>query len=131
MHPQKQRSKYICKPESVIEAGNHFVWEFCPGRGSLNVSKHNGSCLNFQLIIFIFYQIGSCWFSNSSSLSCLWIWWRWLYKITINCWSYCSQVFKSFDWTSWCYLWLFKRTMSTTRSATSSHKTSTYTKESP
>lgn len=37
MHPQKQRSKYICKPESVIEAGNHFVWEFCPGRGSLNV----------------------------------------------------------------------------------------------
>ncbi|XP_035795180.1 uncharacterized protein LOC118468469 isoform X1 [Anopheles albimanus] len=37
LHPQKQRSKYICKPEAVIEAGNHFVWEFCPGRGSLNV----------------------------------------------------------------------------------------------
>ncbi|XP_055546069.1 uncharacterized protein LOC129730620 isoform X2 [Wyeomyia smithii] len=37
LHPQKQRSKYICRPEAVIEAGNHFVWEFCPGRGSLNV----------------------------------------------------------------------------------------------
>lgn len=37
LHPQKQRSKYICKPEAVVEAGNHFVWEFAPGKGSLNV----------------------------------------------------------------------------------------------
>lgn len=37
LHPQKQRSKYIAKPESVIEAGNHFVWEFMPGKGHLNV----------------------------------------------------------------------------------------------
>lgn len=37
LHPQKQRSKYICKPEAVVEAGNHFVWEFAPGMGSLNV----------------------------------------------------------------------------------------------
>lgn len=37
LHPQKQRSKYICKPEAVVEAGNHFVWEFVPGKGSLNV----------------------------------------------------------------------------------------------
>lgn len=37
LHPQKQRSKYICKPEAVVEAGNHFVWELIPGRGSLNV----------------------------------------------------------------------------------------------
>lgn len=41
LHPQKQRSKYICKPEAVIEAGNHFVWEFCPGRGSLNVPSNS------------------------------------------------------------------------------------------
>lgn len=41
LHPQKQRSKYICKPEAVIEAGNHFVWEFCPGRGSLNVPANS------------------------------------------------------------------------------------------
>lgn len=33
LHPHKQRSKYICKPELVIEAGNHFVWEFIPGHG--------------------------------------------------------------------------------------------------
>ncbi|XP_030377018.1 uncharacterized protein LOC115625923 [Scaptodrosophila lebanonensis] len=37
LHPQKQRSKYICKPEAVVEAGNHFVWEFAPNKGSLNV----------------------------------------------------------------------------------------------
>jgi hypothetical protein len=37
LHPHKQRSKYICKPELVVEAGNHFVWEYVPGRGTLNV----------------------------------------------------------------------------------------------
>lgn len=38
LHPQKQRSKYIVKPEQVIEAGNHFVWEFMPGKGHMNVA---------------------------------------------------------------------------------------------
>ncbi|XP_024080390.1 uncharacterized protein LOC106668281 isoform X2 [Cimex lectularius] len=37
LHPHKQRSKYICRPEHVIEAGNHFVWEFIPGHGTVNV----------------------------------------------------------------------------------------------
>ncbi|KAK9499218.1 hypothetical protein O3M35_002296 [Rhynocoris fuscipes] len=37
LHPHKQRSKYVCRPEFVIEAGNHFVWEFVPGHGTLNV----------------------------------------------------------------------------------------------
>ncbi|XP_031355186.1 uncharacterized protein LOC116179532 [Photinus pyralis] len=37
LHPHKQRSKYICKPEFVVEAGNHFVWEFIPGHGTYNV----------------------------------------------------------------------------------------------
>ncbi|XP_026480200.1 beta-1,4-galactosyltransferase galt-1-like [Ctenocephalides felis] len=37
LHPHKQRSKYICRPEVVVEAGNHFVWEFIPGHGTLNV----------------------------------------------------------------------------------------------
>ncbi|XP_015511370.1 uncharacterized protein [Neodiprion pinetum] len=37
LHPHKQRSKYICKPEHIVEAGNHFVWEFAPGHGTLNV----------------------------------------------------------------------------------------------
>lgn len=32
LHPHKQRSKYICRPEQVVEAGNHFVWEFIPGK---------------------------------------------------------------------------------------------------
>lgn len=54
LHPQKQRSKYICKPEAVIEAGNHFVWEFCPGRGALNVPSssailHRKLLLSLQL----------------------------------------------------------------------------------
>ncbi|ERL96193.1 hypothetical protein D910_01374 [Dendroctonus ponderosae] len=37
LHPHKQRSKYICRPELVVEAGNHFVWEFIPAHGTLNV----------------------------------------------------------------------------------------------
>ncbi|KAJ8923192.1 hypothetical protein NQ315_001746, partial [Exocentrus adspersus] len=37
LHPHKQRSKYICRPELTVEAGNHFVWEFVPGHGTLNV----------------------------------------------------------------------------------------------
>ncbi|CAG9824682.1 unnamed protein product [Phaedon cochleariae] len=37
LHPHKQRSKYICRPEVTVEAGNHFVWEFVPGHGTLNV----------------------------------------------------------------------------------------------
>lgn len=37
LHPHKQRSKYICKPRDVVEAGNHFVWEFLAGHGTLNV----------------------------------------------------------------------------------------------
>lgn len=37
LHPHKQRSKYICRPELVVETGNHFVWEFIPGHGTLNV----------------------------------------------------------------------------------------------
>ncbi|XP_054284121.1 uncharacterized protein LOC129001015 [Macrosteles quadrilineatus] len=37
LHPHKQRSKYICRPERVIEVGNHFVWEFIPGHGTVNV----------------------------------------------------------------------------------------------
>lgn len=49
LHPQKQRSKYICKPEAVIEAGNHFVWEFCPGRGSLNVPSDSAILHHYRV----------------------------------------------------------------------------------
>lgn len=31
LHPHKQRSKLILRPETVLEVGNHFVWEFMPG----------------------------------------------------------------------------------------------------
>lgn len=27
LHSTRKRSKYICKPEKVVEVGNHFVWE--------------------------------------------------------------------------------------------------------
>ncbi|XP_016839948.2 uncharacterized protein LOC100118938 [Nasonia vitripennis] len=37
LHPHKQRSKYVCRPRDVLEAGNHFVWEFVPGHGTVNV----------------------------------------------------------------------------------------------
>lgn len=49
LHPQKQRSKYICKPEAVVEAGNHFVWEFVTGRGSLNVPADAGILHHYRV----------------------------------------------------------------------------------
>ncbi len=40
-NPQKQRSKYICVPRNVKEAGNHFIWEFHRG-SNLNVPTKYG-----------------------------------------------------------------------------------------
>ncbi|GAB6031050.1 hypothetical protein CHUAL_007864 [Chamberlinius hualienensis] len=37
LHPHKQRSKCIIVPSYVVEMGNHFVWEFIVGKGSINV----------------------------------------------------------------------------------------------
>ncbi|KAH8281404.1 hypothetical protein KR054_000306 [Drosophila jambulina] len=52
LHPQKQRSKYICKPETVVEAGNHFVWEFAPGKGSLNVPPKEAILQHYRVCEF-------------------------------------------------------------------------------
>lgn len=49
LHPQKQRSKYIAKPDAVVEAGNHFVWEFVTGRGSLNVPADAGILHHYRV----------------------------------------------------------------------------------
>lgn len=54
LHPQKQRSKYICKPEAVVEAGNHFVWEFCPGKGSLNVPSDAAILHHYRVCIYLY-----------------------------------------------------------------------------
>lgn len=52
LHPQKQRSKYLCRPEAVVEAGNHFVWEFVPGRGALNVPADAGILHHYRVCEF-------------------------------------------------------------------------------
>uniref|UniRef100_A0A0K8SU52 Glycosyltransferase family 92 protein n=1 Tax=Lygus hesperus TaxID=30085 RepID=A0A0K8SU52_LYGHE len=52
LHPHKQRSKYICRPEFVIEAGNHFVWEFVPGHGTLNVPADAGILNHYRVCEF-------------------------------------------------------------------------------
>ncbi|KAL5278665.1 hypothetical protein ACFFRR_003350 [Megaselia abdita] len=52
LHPHKQRSKYICKPEYVVEAGNHFVWEFVPGKGTLNVPATAGMLHHYRVCEF-------------------------------------------------------------------------------
>ncbi|XP_034667639.1 salivary glue protein Sgs-3-like [Drosophila subobscura] len=52
LHPQKQRSKYICKPEAVVEAGNHFVWEFSPGKVSLNVPPKEAILQHYRVCEF-------------------------------------------------------------------------------
>ena len=50
-NPQKQRSKYICVPRNVKEAGNHFIWEF--GRGSnLNVPTKYGYLHHYRVCEF-------------------------------------------------------------------------------
>lgn len=38
LHIHKQRSKCIIQPENVVEMGNHFVWEFMPLKGMINVA---------------------------------------------------------------------------------------------
>lgn len=52
LHPHKQRSKYICRPELVVEAGNHFVWEFVPGHGTYNVPADGGILHHYRICEF-------------------------------------------------------------------------------
>ncbi|XP_049273693.1 uncharacterized protein LOC119398742 [Rhipicephalus sanguineus] len=39
LHAHRQRSKCIMDPESVVEVGNHFVWEFLAGKTTVNVAS--------------------------------------------------------------------------------------------
>ncbi|KAI5723748.1 hypothetical protein M8J76_010411 [Diaphorina citri] len=52
LHPHKQRSKYIIRPEFVVEVGNHFVWEFLPGHASLNVPQNAGILHHYRICEF-------------------------------------------------------------------------------
>ncbi|XP_012283915.1 beta-1,4-galactosyltransferase galt-1 isoform X2 [Orussus abietinus] len=52
LHPHKQRSKYVCRPEDVVEAGNHFVWEFIPGHGTLNVPSKSAILHHYRVCEF-------------------------------------------------------------------------------
>jgi len=51
LHPPKQRSKYICLPSEVKEAGNHFVWEFYRGK-TLNVPASYGLLHHYRVCEF-------------------------------------------------------------------------------
>lgn len=50
-NPQKQRSKYICVPRNVKEAGNHFIWEFARG-SNLNVPTKYGYLHHYRVCEF-------------------------------------------------------------------------------
>lgn len=50
-NPQKQRSKYICIPKYVREAGNHFIWEFVDGY-NVNVPVHVGFLHHYRVCEF-------------------------------------------------------------------------------
>eukprot|EP00095_Tigriopus_kingsejongensis_P002619 snap_masked-scaffold1459_size40432-processed-gene-0.3 protein:Tk02619 transcript:snap_masked-scaffold1459_size40432-processed-gene-0.3-mRNA-1 annotation:"PREDICTED: uncharacterized protein LOC656883" len=50
-NPQKQRSKYICIPRNVREAGNHFIWEFMDGY-NVNVPVHVGFLHHYRVCEF-------------------------------------------------------------------------------
>ncbi|XP_055372133.1 hybrid signal transduction histidine kinase E [Condylostylus longicornis] len=52
LHPQKQRSKYIVNPEAVVEAGNHFVWDFIPGKKTFNVPADAGILHHYRVCEF-------------------------------------------------------------------------------
>ncbi|KAG5887377.1 hypothetical protein JTB14_036254 [Gonioctena quinquepunctata] len=52
LHPHKQRSKYICRPELTVEVGNHFVWEFIPGHGTRNVPAEFGILHHYRICEF-------------------------------------------------------------------------------
>ncbi|XP_013788844.2 beta-1,4-galactosyltransferase galt-1-like [Limulus polyphemus] len=51
-HPHKQRSKCIVLPERVVEMGNHFVWEFLPGRAMANVHSDIGFLHHYRICEF-------------------------------------------------------------------------------
>lgn len=51
LHPPKQRSKYICLPYLVKEAGNHFVWEFLKGK-TVNVPTFIGFLHHYRVCEF-------------------------------------------------------------------------------
>jgi len=51
VNPQKQRSKYICVPRNVKEAGNHFVWEFSRGN-NVNVPTEVGLLHHYRVCEF-------------------------------------------------------------------------------
>ncbi|XP_040571227.1 beta-1,4-galactosyltransferase galt-1 [Lepeophtheirus salmonis] len=52
-NPQKQRSKYICIPRDIKEAGNHFIWEFVSSNGkSLNVPTELGFLHHYRVCEF-------------------------------------------------------------------------------
>jgi len=51
LHPPKQRSKYICLPSAVKEAGNHFIWEFHRGK-TLNVPASYGFLHHYRVCEF-------------------------------------------------------------------------------
>ena len=50
-NPQKQRSKYICIPRQVKEAGNHFIWEYQQG-SNLNVPTSVGFLHHYRVCEF-------------------------------------------------------------------------------
>lgn len=52
LHPHKQRSKFICRPEFIVEVGNHFIWEFIPGHGTLNVPADSAILHHYRVCEF-------------------------------------------------------------------------------
>ncbi|XP_022236008.1 uncharacterized protein LOC111083656 [Limulus polyphemus] len=51
-HPHKQRSKCIVLPERVVEMGNHFVWEFLPGRAMVDIPSSIGFLHHYRICEF-------------------------------------------------------------------------------
>jgi len=46
------RSKYIANPDTVVEAGNHFIWEMLPGYYTLSVPSHLAALHHYRVCEF-------------------------------------------------------------------------------
>lgn len=52
LHPHRQRSKLIVRPDALLEVGNHFVWQFVNGFGAVHVHSRAALLHHYRVCEF-------------------------------------------------------------------------------
>lgn len=52
LHPHRQRSKLIVRPDALLEVGNHFVWQFVAGFGAVHVNSRAAMLHHYRVCEF-------------------------------------------------------------------------------